>query len=154
MTRALGGALVALLAGALAWPVAAAPLVLNAWMRPAAAGAASADAYADVVTGSPLTLARVRTPAARAVEIVVLDPKDPSATPKVVDMLALRAGETRFALRGSVLRLVDIRSTLSSEHPVPLAFEFVDAAGVRSVVDVQVQVRGLFAPQPAPPAKK
>ena len=75
--------------------------------------------------------------------------RDPAATPKVVDKLELRAGETRFALRGSVLRLVDVRSTLTSEHPVPLAFEFVDSAGQRSVVEILVEVRGLFAPQPA-----
>jgi len=116
-------------------------------MRPAAAGA-SADAYADVVTERPLTLARVRTPLARAVEIVVLDPRDPGDKPKVVDKLALKAGETRFALKGSVLRLVDLNATLSLDRPVPLAFEFVDDAGEKSVVEVLVQVRGLLPPQP------
>ncbi len=132
--------------GALALAAHAAPIVQNAWMRPAHAGA-SVDAYADVITERPLTLARVRTPVARAVEIVILDPRDPAATPKVVDTLALKAGETRFALKGSVLRLVDLRSTLSLERPVPLAFEFVDDAGEKSVVEVQVQVRGLLPPK-------
>jgi len=127
----------------------AAPRIANAWMRPAAAGAASADAYADIITESALTLVRVRTPVARAVEIVVLDPKDPAATPRVVDKLAIPAGETRFALRGSVLRLVDVTSSLSSERPVPLAFEFVDDAGGKSVVEVLVQVRGLLVPKPS-----
>jgi copper(I)-binding protein len=126
----------------------AAPQIQNAWMRPALAGA-SADAYADVVTERPLTLARVRTPVAREVEIVLLDPRDPGATPKVVDRLDLKAGETRFALKGSVLRLVDLRSTVTTERPVPLAFEFVDDAGVKSVVEVLVQVRGLLPPKPA-----
>jgi len=126
----------------------AATLIQNAWMRPALAGA-SADVYADVVTERPLTLSRVRTPVARAVEIVLLDPRDPGATPKVVDKLDLKAGETRFALKGSVLRLVDLKSTLSLEKPVPLAFEFVDDAGQKSVVEILVQVRGLLPPKPA-----
>ena len=145
MMRALVFAACAL---ALTVDASAAPQIRNAWMRPAAAGA-SADAYADVVTERPLTLARVRTPLARAVEIVVLDPRDPGDKPKVVDKLALKAGETRFALKGSVLRLVDLKSTLSLDKPVPLAFEFVDDAGQKSVVEILVQVRGLLPPKPA-----
>ena len=141
-------ALAAACALALTVDASAAPQIRNAWMRPAAAGA-SADAYADVVTERPLTLSRVRTPVARAVEIVLLDPRDPLATPKVVDKLDLKAGETRFALKGSVLRLVDLRSTITIERPVPLAFEFVDDAGQKSVVEILVQVRGLLPPKPA-----
>jgi len=141
-------ALAAACALAATFAASAAPLVQNAWMRPALAGA-SADAYADVVTERPLTLSRVRSPVARAVEIVLLDPRDPLATPKVVDKLDLKAGETRFALKGSVLRLVDLRSTITIERPVPLAFEFVDDAGEKSVVEILVQVRGLLPPKPA-----
>ena len=141
-------ALAAACALAATFAAGAAPLVQNAWMRPALAGT-SADAYADVVTERPLTLSRVRTPVARAVEIVLLDPRDPGATPKVVDKLDLKAGETRFALKGSVLRLVDLKSTLSLDKPVPLAFEFVDDAGQKSVVEILVQVRGLLPPKPA-----
>ena len=125
----------------------AAPRIANAWMRPAAAGAAAADAYADIITEGALTLVRVRTPVARAVEIVVLDAKDPAATPRVVDRLAIPAGETRFALRGSVLRLVGVKSALTSERPVPLAFEFTDYAGEKTVVETLVQVRGLVMPK-------
>ena len=146
MMRALAIA-VATCALAVTFSAGAAPLIQNAWMRPALAGA-SADAYADVVTERPLTLARVRKPVARAVEIVLLDPRDPNDKPKVVDKLALKAGETRFALKGSVLRLVDLRSTLTTERPVPLSFEFVDDAGEKSVVEVLVQVRGLLPPRP------
>jgi len=138
--------LAALAIGTLALSAHAAPIVQNAWMRPALAGT-SADAYADVITERPLTLARVRTPVARAVEIVLLDPRDPAAVPKVVDKLALKPGETRFALKGSVLRLVDLNATLSLDRPVPLAFEFVDDAGEKSVVEVLVQVRGLLVPR-------
>jgi len=139
---------IALATIAFATAVGAAPLIQNAWMRPALAGA-SVDAYADVITERPLTLARVRTPVAREVEIVLLDPRDPNDKPKVVDKLALKSGETRFALKGSVLRLVGLRSTLTQERPVPLAFEFVDDAGEKSVVEVLVQVRGLL-PAKAP----
>jgi periplasmic copper chaperone A len=126
----------------------AAPTVANAWMRPAAKGAASADAYADLRTDVPVTLVAVKTPVARAVEIVVVDPKDASRAPRVVESLALPAGETRFALRGSVLRLVDVARDLSNATPVPLRFEFRDAAGATLAVDAEVQVRGLVAPAP------
>ena len=125
----------------------AAPRIANAWMRPAAAGAPSADAYADIVTETALTLVRVRTPVARAVEIVLLDPRDPAASPRVVDKVAIPSGETRFALRGSVLRLVDVRSALTPERPVPLAFEFADYLGEKIVVETLVQVRGLLPPK-------
>jgi copper(I)-binding protein len=125
----------------------AAPRIANAWMRPAAAGASSADAYADIVTETALTLVRVRTPVARAVEIVLLDPRDPAASPRVVDKVAIPSGETRFALRGSVLRLVDVRSALTPERPVPLAFEFADYLGEKIVVETLVQVRGLLPPK-------
>ena len=141
------GALFAAFALAFALPAVAAPRIENAWMRPAHAGA-SADAYADVITERPLTLARVRTPLARAVEIVLLDPRDPNDKPKVVDKVALKAGETRFALKGSVLRLVDLRASVTNERPVPLSFEFVDDAGQTSVVEVLVQVRGLLPARP------
>jgi hypothetical protein len=147
LIRALAFAIAAC-ASALAIDAGAAPQIQNAWMRPALAGT-SIDAYADVITERPLTLARVRTPLARAVEIVVLDPRDPNDKPKVVDKLALNAGETRFALKGSVLRLVDLGTTVTIERPVPLAFEFVDDAGETSVVEILVQVRGLLPPKPA-----
>ena len=146
MSRAL--AVAALVATFCASGIAdAAPRIANAWMRPAAAGAPSADAYADIVTETALTLVRVRTPVARAVEIVLLDPRDPAATPRVVDKVAIPSGETRFALRGSVLRLVDVRSALTPERPVPLAFEFADYLGEKIVVETLVQVRGLLPPK-------
>jgi len=144
---------VALVLALAAAPVSAlaAPQIANAWMRPVAAGTASADAYADVRTDAPITLVAVRTPVARAVEIVVHNPKDPASTPHVVDRLALPAGETRFALRGSVLRLVGVLGTAAPGQPVPLAFEFADATGGKVVVEAFVEVRGLVAAQPAAP---
>ena len=123
--------------------------IANAWMRPAPAGAASADAYADVRVDAPATLVAVRTPAARRVDIVVHDPRDPASVPHVVDRLALNAGETRFALKGSVLRLVDVKSAIVPGEPMPLRFEFVDASGKASSVEAKVQVRGLVAPPAA-----
>ena len=148
-TLALAAAFAALAAAPL--PALAAPQIANAWMRPVAAGSASADAYADVRTEAPLTLVAVRTPVARAVEIVVHDPKDAASKPRVVERLALPVGETRFALRGSVLRMVAVTSTVAPGHPVPVAFEFADATGARVVVDALVEVRGLFAAQPPAP---
>ena len=146
-TLALAAAFAALAAAPL--PALAAPQIANAWMRPVAAGSASADAYADVRTEAPLTLVAVRTPVERAVEIVVHDPKDRANPPRVVERLALPAGETRFALKGSVLRLVDLASAVAPGQLVPLAFEFVDASGARIVAETKVQVRGLVAAQPA-----
>ena len=151
MTRVV--ALVLAFAALAALPVSAiaAPQVANAWMRPVAAGSASADAYADLRTDAPLTLVAVRTPVARAVEIVLHDPKDPASRPRAVERLAIPVGETRFALKGSVLRLVDVTGAVAPGKPVPLAFEFVDASGAKVVVESQVEVRGIVAARPAPP---
>ena len=150
MSRPIAPALAFAFAGlAAAAPASAAPEIANAWMRPAAAGAASADAYADVRTDAPLTLVAVRTPVARSVEIVVHDPKDQANPPRVVERLAMPAGETRFALKGSVLRFVELASAVAPSQRVPLVFEFVDASGARIVAETKVQVRGLVAAQPA-----
>ena len=142
-------ALCAFACALVALPAIAAPTIQNAWMRPALEGSATADAYADVVTDAPLTLVRVRTPVARSVEIVMHDPRDPASTPTVVDKVALKPGETRFALRGSVLRLREVTATLTSATPVPMTFEFVDGAGKATAVEALVQVRGLMPSQPA-----
>lgn len=124
--------------------------IANAWMRPAAAGAASADVYADLRASAPVTLTGVRTSAARKVEIVLVEPRSVGPA-RVVESLPLPAGETRFALRGSVLRLVDLKERLVNGSPVTLTFEFVDAAGGKSSVEAPIAVRGLVAP-PAPTA--
>ena len=124
------------------------PTVANAWMRPAALGAKSAEAYADVRTTAATTLVAVRTTAARHVELVVHDPRDAASVPRVVDKVALPAGETRFALKGSVLRFLDVTSPIVPGDGVPLVFEFVDAAGRTTKVEAKVEVRG-FAPSPA-----
>jgi len=124
------------------------PAVANAWMRPAPSGAKSADAYADLRTDAPVTLVAVRTSAARRVDLVLHDPRDAASVPRVVDKLALPAGETRFALKGSVLRLVDVARPIVPGEGVVLAFEFVDAAGRTSGVEARVEVRG-FAALPA-----
>lgn len=141
----------ALAAVALAAPVAARAetTIANAWMRPAAAGAASADAYADVRVDAAATLVAVRTPVARRVDLVLHDPRDPASVPRVVDKVALPPGETRFALKGSVLRLVDVKDAIAPGEPVPLRFEFVDASGKAYAVEAKVQVRGLVAPPAA-----
>ena len=59
--------------------------------------------------------------------------------------------ELRFALRGNVLRLVDIQRSLGNADPVPLRFEFRDANQRAVIATTQLQVRGLIAPQPSPP---
>jgi len=124
------------------------PQVVNAWMRPAVPGS-NVDAYADIRTGAPIVLSGVRTASAARVDIVLMDPPG-SGELKVVPEVALPAGQTRFALKGSVLRLVEVQAPLANGDPVMLRFEFRDAAGRRSSVDAPVTVRG-FAPAPPPP---
>jgi len=124
------------------------PQIVNAWMRPAVPGS-TVDAYADIRTGVPLVLTGVKSASAARVDIVLMDPPG-SGDLKVVPELALPAGQTRFALKGSVLRLVEVQAPLGNGDPVTLRFEFRDAAGRRSSVDAPVTVRG-FAPAPPPP---
>jgi len=125
------------------------PQIVNAWMRPAVPGS-DVDAYADIRTGVPIVLAGVRTASAARVDIVLMDPPG-SGELKVVAELALPAGQTRFALKGSVLRLVEVQAPLANGDPVMLRFEFRDAAGRRSSVDAPVTVRGFASAPPPPP---
>ena len=102
--------------------------------------------------GAAAAATQVETAWMRAVEIVVRDrPGDIADPPRVVASLAIPAGETRFAMRGSVLRLVGVTQAVLPGTSVPLAFEFRDARGAKTVVETLVQVRGLFVPQPAAP---
>jgi len=124
----------------------------NGWMRPAAAGQASVDAYVDIRSDTPLTLIAVTTPVARRVDLVAGTMTDNDYKTKVVPVFDVPAGrELRFALRGNVLRLVDIKRSLGNADPVPLRFEFRDANQREVIATTQLQVRGLIAPQPSPP---
>jgi copper(I)-binding protein len=113
----------------------------NPWMRPAAPGD-DADVYVDIRSDASLTLVAVVTPVAKAVEIRVAEAVD--GPTKAVPSLAVAAGrETRFAYRGSVLRLVGVRQQLANGTPVPLTLEFRDAAGKAVTATTNVEVRGL-----------
>jgi copper(I)-binding protein len=122
--------------------------LVNGWMRPAAVGQASADAYVDVRSDSALKLVAVTTPAAQRVDLVAGAMNDGAYETKVVKTFDVPAKrELRFALKGNVLRLVDIRKTLTNADAVPLRFEFKDENNRDVTATVDLQVRGLLAPR-------
>jgi len=128
----------------------------NGWMRPAYAGQPRAAVYVDIRSAQPLKLVGAATPLARRVELVLVDPPSPDpATHRVVPELPVAGGrETRLALGGSHVRLVDIVRDVPPGERWPLELAFVDAAGNRVSVTAEVLVRGLMPPRPeegAPP---
>lgn len=130
--------------------------LVNGWMRPAYAGQPRAAVYVDIRSAQPLKLVGAATPLAGRVELVLVDPPSPDpATHRVVEELPVAGGrETRLALGGSHIRLVDIVRDLPPSERWPLELAFVDAAGKRLSVTAEVLVRGLMPPRPeaeAPP---
>ena len=128
---------------------AAEPALLNGWMRPAAAGTPSIDAYVDIRSDVALKLVAASTPAAKRVDLVAGTFSDKGYETKVVTTFDVPAkGELRFALRGNVLRFVEVQKSFGNSDPVPLRLEFRDADGKTLVATTTLEVRGLLAPRP------
>jgi copper(I)-binding protein len=146
------------MAALLAAPFASAEVRLqNAWLRPAAAGQASAMAYVDIVSSAPLKLVGARSPLAKGAQLVIVDPPGPEAPQTVVDQIDVAPNvPRRLAYLGSHVRLLDIQSDLVPGVRVPLELEFVDASGRRVTATIQADVRGVTLrprTQPAEAAK-
>jgi copper(I)-binding protein len=136
----------------------------TAWLRPAAAGMAEAQAYVDITSDSDLELVGASTPFARKVELVLVAMKNDVPDLQVVTSMRVPAGKTtRLAYRGSHLRLVEITKSFGNGTAVPLTLLFKSPDGKEVTAAVDAQVRGLLLPQqmpavvgkePEPPAKE
>jgi hypothetical protein len=149
----IAGALVssALAAVLVAVPAVRAEVALtNAWMRPAYAGQTSAQVYVDVRAERPLRLVAASAPVARRAELVLVDPpsNDPTTHRVVAELPVAGGGETRLALGGSHVRLVEVSRDVWPGESWPLELAFVDAAGKRVTANAEVLVRGLMARRP------
>jgi copper(I)-binding protein len=136
-----------------ALPAAADVTLANAWLRPAAAGAAEAPVYVDIRSTEALELVGARSPAARGAELVLVDPPDPDPTArKVVARIAVAAGrETRLAYLGSHVRLTGISRDLAPGMRVPVELTFADAQGRQRTVATEALVRGIVPRRPDDP---
>jgi copper(I)-binding protein len=122
----------------------------NGWMRPAYAGQPSAAVYVDIRAEQPVRLVGANVALAKRVELVLVEPpsNDP-ATHRVVAELPVAVGrETRLALGGSHLRLLDVVRDVPPGERWPLELLFVDASGRRFSATTEVLVRGLMARRP------
>jgi periplasmic copper chaperone A len=129
--------------------------LVNAWMRPAPAGAEAARAYVDIKSDRTVDLIGARTPVAKRVEIVRVGKVGDASTEKVVRTFAVLGGTTtRLAYLGDHLRLVAITRDIANGDPVPLTLVFKDEAGKVSEATTQVSVRGLLMPQQMAPAMR
>ena len=123
----------------------------TAWLRPAAAGMAEAQAYVDIISASDLVLVGASTPFAKKVELVEVTMKDDKPEAKVVASMPVPGGKTtRLAYRGSHLRLVDITKDFGNGTPVPLTLEFKSPDGRQLTASVNATVRGVLLPQQMP----
>jgi copper(I)-binding protein len=154
-------ALVAIAFASLSLQTSAQVALSNAWMRPAAAGQAEAQVYVDIQSTEALKLVGARTPVAKRVELVLLDPPSPDTGKlSVVREIAVPANqETRLAFRGSHLRLVELTRAANPGDRIPVELQLVDAKGKRTTAATEVLVRGLVVRRPdgvdasPPPAK-
>ncbi len=122
----------------------------SAWMRPAYAGQPSAAVYVDIRAERPARLVGANVALAKLVELVLVEPpsNDP-ATHRVVAELPVAGGrETRLALGGSHLRLLEVTRDVQPGERWPLELLFVDASGRRFSATTEVLVRGLMARRP------
>ena len=141
----------ATLAGAGAAAAADVVTLRNAWMRPAPAGAASAQAYVDIDSAAALTLIGADTPFARKVELVRVRAGDDPPTEHAVASMAVPAGRTtRLAFRGDHLRFVGITRDAANGVEVPVTLTFRDGRGRLVKATTGVTVRGLLLPQQRP----
>ena len=149
---AIGGD--AFAADTMASPTIASPITLKtAWLRPAAAGMADAQAYVDIISGSgsDLELVGASTPFAKKVELVQVTMKNDLAESKVVTSMPVPGGKTtRLAYRGSHLRLVEIAKSFGNGTAVPLTLAFKSLDGKEVTATIDAQVRGLLLPQQMP----
>jgi len=126
--------------------------LVNAWMRPAPAGAEAARVYVDIRSDRALDLVGARTPVAKSVAIVHVGTIGDESTEKVVKTFPVHGGTTtRLAYRGDHLRLVGVTRNVGNGDPVPLTLVFKDGAGKTSEASTQVTVRGLLLPQQMTP---
>ena len=144
------------LVGGFGAPAVAADIVLkNAWMQPAAAGAAKAGVYLDLRTDVSLKLVGATSPMAKSVAIVLVD-RNPNGTlaERTVKEVDLPGGkELRFAFNGDRLELRDIGENLTTGAFVPLTLHFVEGPNLRPTVEIGVLVRGVIPPPEGPAAK-
>jgi hypothetical protein len=127
-------------------------VLMNAWMRPAPAGAEAARAYVDIRSDKTLELVGARTPIAKGVAIVRVGKIGDESTEQVVKSFTVLGGTTtRLAYRGDHLRLTTITRDTANGEPVPLTLVFKDAAGKATEATTQVTVRGLLLPQQVTP---
>jgi periplasmic copper chaperone A len=126
-------------------------MLKTAWLRPAAAGMAEAQAYVDIISESDLVLVGASTPFAKKVELVEVTTKDGQPESKVVASMPVPAGKTtRLAYRGSHLRLVEITKDLGNGTPVPITLAFKSAEGKDVTATISAVVRGVLLPQQMP----
>ena len=126
--------------------------LINAWMRPAPAGAEAARAYVDIKSDRTLDLVGARTPIAKRVAIVRVAKVGDESTEKVVKSLAVLGGTTtRLAYLGDHLRLIDVTRNVGNGDPVPLTLVFKDGAGKTVEAATEITVRGLLLPQQMTP---
>jgi hypothetical protein len=127
----------------------------TAWMRPAAAGTAEAQAYVDIVNAGAkdLDLVGATTPYAKKAELVQLAAGGDLSQAKVVKSMPVPAGKTtRLAYRGSHLRLIDITQDIGNGTAVPLTLTFKTPEGKEVIARVNAQGRGLLLPRQMPAA--
>jgi len=119
-------------------------VVTDAWVRGTVSGQHTTGAFATLTASAPSKLVGVSSPAAKIAEVHTSEHSGGVMRMHAVEAVALPAGK-RIELKpgGYHVMLIDLKKPVRAGERVPLAFEIEDAAGRRSRVAVQAEVRPL-----------
>lgn len=121
---------------------AAALEVSDAWARASAPGQQVGAAYMTLRSSEALAVTQVESPAAGSVEIHKMSMKDGIMRMRMMDALALQAGEPfKLAPGGFHLMLFDLRQPLKAGESVEFTLHLQDASGASSTQTVSVPVK-------------
>ena len=116
--------------------------VSDAWVRTSAPGQEIGAAYMTLTSRSDMTLSKVDSPAAGSVEIHMMSMEDGIMRMRMVDTLALKAGEpVKLEPGGYHLMLFDLKQPLKPDTTIPFKLHLQDAQGKMMELSVSAPVR-------------
>lgn len=114
----------------------------HAWVRVPAPGSTLTAAYLSIESPQPLTLYKVTSPAAAAVEMHSMSMKGDVMEMRQVDTIAVKPGQvTRLERGGLHLMLIDLKMPLKTGDQVDLVLHFKQAGKPAVSKGIKVPVK-------------
>ena len=115
--------------------------VSEAWVRPTVAGQKATGAFMKLTAKESAKLVGVSSPVAGVAEIHEMKMEKDIMKMAAIPSLSLPSGKTvELKPGGFHVMLMDLKSPIANNSKVPLVLHFQDAKGVKSQMDIQVEV--------------